>query len=191
MIDFPTCGQVQMIENLLGVIMIPDNHAKSYLSQSYVMTIATQAGYTCQFSNPDYGIDATISEVQCLKSGKCVSTGHQFNIQMKATHDFIKNENEIIYDLEAVAYNKLIYHTGGLIILVLFCLPKNPDDRIHLTEDCLELRNCCYWYRINGGITNNSSSKTIHIPRSQLFNPNICIQMMNSTKSGNWKENNS
>ena len=167
--------------------MIPDNHAKSFLSKSYVNAVATHAGYGCQFQEIDYGIDAEISEVQCTKTGKFVSTGFHFNVQMKATHNFTKNNNEVIYSLDADAYNRMIIHEGGLIVLVLFCLPENPNDRILLTEDCLEIRNCCYWYRLDGDLTNNSSSKTIRIPRTQIFNPETCKNLMSSVRTGEWE----
>ena len=173
---------------ILGVlreeVMIPDSHAKSFLSKSYVNAIATQAGYGCQFTEPDYGIDAAISEVQVIPSGKCVSTGVHFNVQMKATHNFTRNNNAVIYALDADAYNRLILHACGLIVLVLFCLPENHDDRILLTENGLELRNCCYWYHAVGDLTNHSSSITIHIPRFQIFNPENCQNLMNLVKNG-------
>jgi|CXWL01.1.fsa_nt_gi hypothetical protein len=123
--------------------MIPDNHAKSFLSKSYVNAVVTQAGYGCQFEEPDYGIDARISEVQFLPNGKYVSSGFHFNVQIKASHKFTKHNQSISYALEADAYNKLVYHKGGLIVLVLFCLPEEPSSRLILTEDFLELRNCC------------------------------------------------
>ena len=166
--------------------MIPDDHAKSFLSKSYVNAVATQAGYGCQFKEPDYGIDAEISEIQFIRKGKYVSTGVHFNVQMKATHDFEKNEDEIIYALDSDAYNRLIAHTGGLIILVLFCLPKNPLERVFLSENCLELRNCCYWYHLTGSFTENTSSKTIYIPRTHIFNPISCQNMMDLVRNGDW-----
>jgi hypothetical protein len=162
--------------------MIPDNHVKSFLSKSYVNAVATQAGFGCQFKEPDYGIDAEISEVQFFNNGKYISTGYHFNVQMKATHNFTRNMNEVVYSLDAEAYNRLVYHKGGLIVLVLFCLPENPNDRILLTEDCLELRNCCYWYKAPEEETNNSSSLTIHIPRGQIFTPASCQNLMNLVK---------
>lgn len=168
--------------------MIPDNHAKSFLSKSYVNAIATQAGFGCQFTEPDYGIDAKISEIQFYSDHKYSETGYHFNIQIKASHAFSKKNGSIIYDLEADAYNRLVRHKGGLIVLVLFCLPKIPDDRIYLTENCLELRNCCYWYYISGEETGNKSSITLNIPRNQVFDPVACTIMMNSVKTDDWRK---
>lgn len=162
--------------------MLPDSHAKSFLSKSYVNAIATQAGYGCQFTEPDYGIDAMVSEVRLLENGKFVNSGYHYNVQIKASYDYDKHENEIIYALKPEAYERLLVHEGGLIVLVLFCLPKSPSDRITLNEDHLELRNCCYWYRVT-----NQDRPTLHIPRSQLFDPKACTDLMSCAKKRDWK----
>lgn len=167
--------------------MIPDAHAKSFLSKSYINAVATQAGYGCQFSEPDYGIDAIISEVQFVNGNKYVSSGFHFNIQIKATHNFVRRDDSIIYAIDIDAYNRLIYHRGGLIVLVLFCLPENPIERISLTEDFLELRHCCYWYIVIGDLSNNASTITIRIPRKQIFDPESCRRLMESVKNGDWE----
>ncbi len=164
---------------------MPDNHKKEYLSKSYLSAVVAQAGYICQMQEQDYGVDAVISEIQELKSGKLVSSGFQFDVQLKSTHIFTKNKNDISYALEAEAFNKLISRRSGLIVLVLFCVPELPADRLILSEDCLELRNCCYWFIVSGDLTENTASKTIHIPRNQIFNPENCRNLMEYAKLEN------
>lgn len=168
--------------------MTPDSHAKSFLSKSYVNAVATQAGFSCKFGDEaDYGVDATISEIQVLRNGMHVETGFEFNVQIKASHDYKKYDGLITYDLDAAAYIRLTQHKGGLIVLVLFCLPKERAQRCVLTEDCLELRNCGYWYHITGEPTENKRTKTVHLPRKQIFDPDACVKLMQFVKNGDWK----
>ena len=161
--------------------MIPDSHAKSFLSKSYVNAVATQAGFGCQFVEPDYGVDARISEIRVLPSGRYVDCGLHFTVQIKASHNYLKTANEIVYSLDADAYERLICHDGGLIVLILFCVPKELDCRVHLSEDRLELRNCCYWYRVTG-----QDKKTLHIPRVQVFAPDVCKDLMICARNREW-----
>lgn len=175
--------------NLVGMTMIPDNHSKSFLSKSYVNAVAAQAGFGCQFTDPDYGIDAEISEVQYTEENIYVNSGYQFNIQMKATHNFHKSTTDITYPLEADAYNRLIYHKGGFIVLVVFCIPQKVDDRLLVTEDYMQLRNCCYWFHVFGNLTKNVSSKNILIPRKQVFDPQSCLFLMDHVKTQDWRQN--
>ncbi len=92
--------------------MIPDNHAKSSLSISYVKAVAAQAGYGCQFidQDQDYGVDAQISEIQFTAENRYVNSGFHYNIQIKASHNFQKQSDKIVYALDADAYNRLIHH---------------------------------------------------------------------------------
>lgn len=163
--------------------MIPDSHAKSFLSQSYVNAVATQAGYTCHFKNPDYGVDAQISEVQFLPNGKFLDSGFGFDIQIKASHKYKKTETEIIYSLDGDAYDRLVNYKGGFIVLVVFCVPEKADERIELSENALRLRNCCYWYRVT-----EKDQKTIHIPRSQIFDPSACQILMQYVIRREWEK---
>ena len=93
--------------------MLPDAHAKSILSKSYVNAIAAQAGYGCHFPDPDYGIDAIVSEVQVLDNGKYVQTGCHFNVQIKASYNYQKRDDAIVYSLDRDAYQRLISHDAG------------------------------------------------------------------------------
>ncbi len=163
--------------------MIPDSHAKSFLSKSYVNAVATQAGYTCQFTEPDYGVDAHISEVQVLSNGKFVNSGFDFDIQIKASHNYKKTDTEVVYSLGGDAYERLINFKGGFIVLVLFCVPENASERMTLNENSLELRNCCYWYRIT-----EDDKKTLHIPRSQVFDPTACQSLMDCAIKREWQK---
>jgi len=100
-----------------------------------------------------------------LKNGSYVNSWLSYNIQIKATYNYSRNGNEIVYALKSEAYERLLVHKGGLIVLVLFCLPKEPTDRITLVK-MLGIAELLLWYRLLARII-----LTLHIPRSQLFDP--------------------
>ncbi len=158
--------------------MVPDNHAKEFLHRAYVLAVATQAGYTCQFESDDYGADARISEIRHLPNGKFVRTGCHFSVQMKASHLYHQSASSVTYALEADAHNRLYEHRDGPIVLVLFCVPASSPDRFDQNETRLQLQHGCYWYPRPTTLTANTSSITIAIPRSQLFTPESCQTLM-------------
>jgi hypothetical protein len=71
--------------------------------------------------------------------------------------------------MEAVAYNKLVLLETRTTVLVLLRMPKDEREWVNVTEDSLEMRNCCYWAVIDGPPTENKSTIRIKIPRAQIF----------------------
>jgi hypothetical protein len=106
------------------------------------------------------------------------------DIRLKASQDCQQREREMVYALEAEAYNRLVAHAGGLIALVLFCVPDDPAARVDLTEEYLRLRRCCYQYAQPPTITENKRSVSIAIPRSQMFTPQACQALMQRVREG-------
>ncbi|MCX6038365.1 MAG: hypothetical protein NTW99_10845, partial [Chloroflexi bacterium] len=52
------------------------------------------------------------------------------------------------------------------------------DEWLVCTENCLELRHCCYWIFLEGDPTPNTSSKRVSIPRNQIFDPNAVTSLL-------------
>ena len=152
---------------------IPESHLKERLSVAYVKTVAAKAG--AQYLTPDgteYGTDGVIARVTLLSSGKYVATGWDFHCQLKATTSWIENNEHIIYDMDAEAYNKLVNWDGNSpCLLVLLRLPKVKEEWLNMSEINLILKNCCYWEYLTGDPTNNVSKIRIRIPRRNLFTP--------------------
>jgi hypothetical protein len=163
------------------IFMIPDEHAKSYLSKSYINAVATQAGYGCQFTEPDYGIDATISEIQMFTNRKFIPSGYDYKIQIKSSHNYRIEPLEIVYSIKQDTYDRMTKCIGGYLLLVLFCIPERKEERVIISEDCMQLRNCCYWYRVT-----NKDKLTLHIPRSQIFDAAACQLNMEITIRREW-----
>lgn len=148
---------------------IPITHMKERLSVAYVRAVTARAG--AQFTeteHPEYGNDAFINEVRELPNGR-LAPGFLFHCQIKSTTDWEVRQDLIVYDMEADAYNKLVQWEGGPCILVLYKLPKNDAEWLFNDEDCLHLRNCCYWEHLVGNPKTNTSTVRITIPRRHLF----------------------
>lgn len=163
--------------------MLPDEHMKEHLHRAYVQAVAAQAGFTCDFPRDDYGIDARISEVRRMPRGKFRAVGTHFNVQMKASHLFTRRADSTGYNLAAEAYNSLVDHDDGQVILLVFCVPRLTSDRLDLGLDSLILQHCCFWYQRPTTLTTNTSSISISLPHTQLFTVDECRRAMTLAKS--------
>jgi hypothetical protein len=164
---------------------IPPDHMKERLSISYVSAVAAKAGVACRpTSAPEYGTDIHLVKVKKLLNGTYTVTGYILNCQVKSTTTCEVNGNQIIYDMDAEDYNKLANWEGGVCILVLLCLPENSEDWLYICEDELVLKKCCYWKIISDPPTTNTSSKRVFIPRSQVFTPDIIVDLLEKIRRG-------
>ncbi|PJD95370.1 MAG: hypothetical protein CK425_08695 [Parachlamydia sp.] len=111
-------------------------------------------------------------------NNKRIEQGLALEFQLKATTNFIKNEKTIKYELDVNAFNMLAdrmqqpYVTPAIVtpaILILLCLPKDPENWFSLSEDELILKNCCYWACIDKKRSSNTRSVMIEISREQVL----------------------
>jgi hypothetical protein len=163
--------------------MLPDEHVKEHLHRAYVQAVAAQAGFTCDFPQADYGVDARISQVRKMPRGRYRASGTHFNVQMKASHQFTRRANDTGYSLEAEAYNSLVDHDDSPIILLVFCTPRLAVDRLDLGLDFLALQHCCLWFPRPTIPTLNSSSVNLSLPHTQLFTVDECRRVMDLAKA--------
>lgn len=162
---------------------LPLDHIKERLSNAYASAVAARAGATFQPKHPEYGDDAFIQEVRRLPNGKYQATGWGFWCQLKATTTSELKDDHVVYDMEVEAYNKLARWRGAApCILVLFRLPKNPDEWLTLDEEQLLLKRCCYWMHITGPPSTNEFSQRIRIPRTQMFTPEAVAELLEKVK---------
>lgn len=158
---------------------IPPEHIKERLNVAYVTAVVAKAGAACSFTDaPEYGNDGHISKVVQLPNGKFRETGHIIHCQLKATCTSEIRGDNIIYDMEVDAYNKLAQWSGSTCILILLCLPEKVTDWLHLSEDQLILKRCSYWTQICGPQSSNKSTQRVSIPRKQLFTPETVVELL-------------
>lgn len=156
------------------------------LSVAYVSSIVAKSGSSFDIVSKDYGVDVSVRRVDRF-NGKLMDMGVSFDCQLKATINWQEEEAFIVYDLEADTYNKIIYrHQNSTIpcLLVLLCLPTEQAEWLHISEDELKLRKCCYYYYINGEPTNNQVSIRIRIPRTNIFSPDAVRELVEKVRLG-------
>jgi len=140
------------------------------LSLAYVQAIVASAGADYKpYPSKEWGLDCDILRVANMPGGKQTYTDQFLSCQVKATTRWIQRTDQILYDLKAEAYNKLVAFEIKPVILILFKLPVTQGEWVNCAEDCLELRNCCYWKIVKGVPTDHTSSIRISIPRTQIF----------------------
>lgn len=166
---------------------IPLSHMKERLSEAYVRTVVARAG--AKFDPPEapeYGVDGAIRKVRLLPNGKYKGTGWLFYIQIKATENIELRDGFVSYKMDGEAYNKLVTWEGSAFcILVVFRVPKEQKDWLNISEENLLLKNCCYWTILPAAPEiNPNSSKTIRIPREQIFNPETVETLLQRVENG-------
>ena len=164
---------------------MPLTHIQENLNQAYVHAIVSSAGAKY---NPavgqEYGIDCTIQQLATMPNGKVTNSGYILQCQLKATTNLIEKPTYVAYDLDADSYNKLVAFETKSTILIVFGMPKETLRWIAHSEACLELRHCCYWYFLEGEPIDNSKSKRIKIPRTQVFDVPAVTKLLNRLQAG-------
>ncbi len=87
--------------------------------------------------------------------------------------------------LEAKAYDDAVYARGKLPLLMM-CLPPTFDEWLCQDEKCLQLRHCCYYWKpsTDDTMTLNDSTKTILIPKTQQFTPEVLTELFTARQRG-------
>lgn len=161
---------------------ITEQHTEERLSIAHVQAIAGVAGYLAEFDPPlDYGVDGHFHPVR-RRGNKFVAEGIPLDFQLKATINWshAEDDDSIVYDLAADAYNNIVSRSPAetTLILILLCLPADCDHWLSADHDVTTLKNCCYWYLPDGPETDNTATKRIFIPRSQILTPAALEHLM-------------
>lgn len=108
--------------------MLPRNLRQEALSRTDVRAIAARAGVVCVDATQDFGIDFYL-RVVTYQDRRDSDFGPELDVQLKSTTRAEMNDAEVIYDLEARAYNLLREPRvpGWPRILVLLVLPEDKS----------------------------------------------------------------
>jgi len=159
--------------------MMTEEHIKEAISIRFIELVAAFNGYKTNSTYPDYGTDLNIIEVGYRTENghkRYSDTGRELKFQFKATtiNSIIEDNDKIIYDLDAKAYNDLIERKKTLfpLILILFILPSDKKiEWICMSDNELITKKCAYWYIPNNSdiLTTNQAKKRISINKNNLF----------------------
>lgn len=159
--------------------MLPTQTIEELLSVSYVSAIIARSGFSPNPVARDYGVDLEVRKIATYGS-KRIDCGAVIDLQFKASVNWHLDGDSVIYDLEADAYNRLVFrrHNSALpCVLIVYCLPRDDAQWLAVCEDDLVLRKCCYYYLVEGPESSNARSKRIRIPRGQLLTPDSLAQL--------------
>jgi len=122
-----------------------------------------------------------------MDGARRIDIGAFLSLQLKASVNWTLEQEYVAFDLEADAYNRLVFQSTNATLpcaLVLCCLPPDPAQWMSVCEDDFIFRKCCYFYFIDGETTNNTASKRIRIPRTQLLTPEALVRLKTDLYEG-------
>jgi hypothetical protein len=169
--------------------MITEGDIQQEYSFSYLKAIAANAGVIFRdYRYQDYGIDGCFADVKYDdETHRRSESGFGIDVQVKATTNLIEREDGYYYDLEIKNYNDLREtNVGKPRILIVYSMPHEREDWIHVGEEEMILRKNAWWCSLKGEpIVTNGSTKRVRIPKDQKIDAEEIIRMMTEVKSGN------
>ena len=155
---------------LHGPVAPGDTWRMEQFSRAYVKAIAAAAGCTYQRAGPDIDVVDVI-----LK--RATSTGlrrsPQLDVQLKSTYKDCVQGDQVAYALDIPTYDNL-RATDFAVPRILVVVLMNPEfeNWTKHSETELDLFRCGYWVSLKGQpAVSNSSTKTVYLPRIQVFDP--------------------
>lgn len=154
------------------------------ISKAYVHAVAAACGFAVGHWSQDHGgVDTTISAERAL--GRGPYSKPKVDLQLKATTQDVVREAHVTWSLEMAHYDKLRAPARVPHLLVVLVLPEDADDSVSHTIDALIIRKCAYWVNMTGmPEVSGQASKTVLIPREQVFSPEGLLQILTLVSEG-------
>ncbi len=146
---------------------LPIHACKEQLSIAYVHAVATAARCALESVRVDYEtVDATIRQ-----SAEHDRYSHPaFDVQLKCTSQNVARDDHLVWSLDRAHHDSLRDPKRLLpVVLVLLVVPENVSEWIHQDEERLRLTRCAYWMSLRGMPPITTESKTVHLPRANIF----------------------
>src|SRR5690606_6697374 len=112
------------------------------LSVSCVSAIIARSGHVPNPIAHDFGIDLEVRSI-AVDGSKRIDIGAFLSLQLKASVNWALEPEHVVFDLDADAYNRLVFQNANATIpcaLVLCCLPPDPEEWMSVCEDDFILR---------------------------------------------------
>ncbi|ANL70606.1 hypothetical protein AMC83_CH00572 [Rhizobium phaseoli] len=152
-------------------------------SRAYIRAVAAVAG--CTVATPETDNDKVDWMISSRVRGTKF-TKPQINLQAKCLLGGAAEGERISYSLDIDTYDNLRdQQVTNPRILVVVLAPIHPEDWIIQDEAQLVLKHCAYWLSLKGEPdVPNSASKTVYLPRLNIFTPKVLQAMMSRTSNG-------
>lgn len=159
------------------------NAQKEQFSRAYVQAVAAVAGFA--WSEPsvdDDSIDLTLSD----RGGGGTIRSPKLDIQLKCHAHAALTEPSFSYAVKIKNYDDLRDDSVMVPrIMVVVLVPDLLADWMNHAEAELALRRCGYWISIRGQPpTTNTTTVSVTINRTSVFNANGLTQIMQRIRTG-------
>ena len=154
------------------------NQQMEQFSLAYIRAVAADAGY--QVTIPAVDADS-VDGVLMANFGR----RPRIDFQAKSTSQDILRENGLHFPLPVKNYEELRADTLTPRILIVLLMPQQSSEWTDQTHEELCLRRCAYWLCLRGRqATRNTSSVTVDMPTSNMFNPAQLQELMQRAERG-------
>lgn len=167
---------------------LPITARQEQFSLGFVRMVAAAAGCSVKSHDTDYdGVDITIVASADYARYYCP----EFEMQLKCTtQQHLLRPQDMVWSLKRDRFLKLVNPKRFVpAVLGVLLIPDEPDELLDLSEDGLRTSSRMYWERAAnlGGIEDGKASKTVHLPRSNLFDVGGLLRIMQSIgEGGQW-----
>ncbi|WP_422395394.1 DUF4365 domain-containing protein [Methylobacterium bullatum] len=159
-------------------------HRQDHFSGAYVRAVCAAVGCGCDSTSLDN--DKVDYIVSSRVSGR-VRTKPKIDIQTKCQMSGEVTEGDrISYPLDIDTYDNLRdVLVSNPRYLVLVVTPSNVEDWLVQSEQELTFKHCAYWCSLKGlPASENATTQTVYLPRSNIFTPAVLRQMMERASNG-------
>lgn len=172
----------------LRIILVPFTvqDIQEELSYAYVHAVASRAGFGCDRPNKDRdSSDVTISAYAKL-APESIFNSPKLDIQLKATASelTVNNHNQFPLSISKKNYDDLRRPNHVPKLLVLFIMPSDAAEWLINNQDALIARRCCYWCNLTGLPDVDTESRTVYVPRLNIFSPEALNQLLTIISRG-------
>ena len=159
-------------------LLTPQNQEEA-LSLAYAHAVAARAGYaTAMYDFDRDGVDLRIQAGGAMRPA--------LDLQLKATINLREPQGGYVrFPLPRRNYDHLIADTQTPRLLIVLDLPRDEDDWVTITPESLVMRRRAYWLNLQGlPETENTTSVTVEIPDSHLFDVDNLRMLMEQSRTG-------
>lgn len=161
---------------------LPQGNKQEELQRAWFRAVVAKAGANFAILNWDNGIDFYITATKMSSRGTIIPTSNIVICQLKSSKNCEIRENDVVYKLDAEAYNKLAELEDSLAILLLLHLPEKEEDWLTVDDCALCIRYCCYWLEVPNEVTQKTSKITVKIPKHQVFDPQAVHELLDRAR---------
>lgn len=164
---------------------LPLSAMKEQFSLGYVHMVASAAGFSIKNHGTDYdGVDVTIFSSAEYETYYCP----QFELQVKCTSQRgVVSQGEVLWRMDARPFHKLTSRKRFIpAYLGVLVVPGDPETWLEQDQEKLLTRSRMYWQTaaLLGEIDGDADSKTVRLPRTNLFDVPHLRQIMESMGDG-------